>query len=48
MLCSIVASIEQPEVIAKMLSHLERTALQPLPPDLPGMPGRGLGRADVG
>lgn len=43
-----VASIEQPEVIAKMLLHLERTALQRHPPDLPGMPGRGFGRADVG
>jgi len=44
----IIASIEQPEVIAKILSHLERTAPQPQPPDLPGMPGRGFGRADAG
>ena len=44
----IIASVEQPEVIAKILSHLERTAPQPHPPDLPGMPGRGFGRADVG
>jgi len=32
----IIASIEQPEVIAKILSHLERTAPQPHPPDRPG------------
>jgi len=44
----IIASIEQPAVIAKILSHLERTAPQPQPPDLPGMPGRGFGRADAG
>jgi hypothetical protein len=31
----IVASIEQPEVIAKILSHLERTAPQPHPPERP-------------
>jgi Putative transposase len=31
----IVASIEQPEVIAKLLSHLERTAPQPCPIELP-------------
>ena len=31
----IIASIEQPEVIAKILSHLERTAPQPHPPQLP-------------
>jgi len=31
----IIASIEQPEVIAKILSHLECTAPQPHPTDLP-------------
>ena len=31
----IIASIEQPEVIAEILSHLERTAPQPQPPQLP-------------
>jgi hypothetical protein len=31
----IIASIEQPEVIAKILAHLERTAPPPLPPELP-------------
>jgi hypothetical protein len=31
----IIASIEQPEVIARMLSHLQRTALQPHPTALP-------------
>ena len=31
----IIASIEQPEVIAKILSHPERTAPQPPPPELP-------------
>jgi hypothetical protein len=31
----IIASIEQPELIAKSLSHLERTAPQPQPPQRP-------------
>ena len=31
----IIASIEQPEVIAKILSHLEHTAPQPHSPQLP-------------
>jgi hypothetical protein len=31
----IIASIEQPEVIAKILSHLERTAPPPHPPQRP-------------
>jgi hypothetical protein len=31
----IIASIEQPEVIAKILSHLERTAPQPIQPERP-------------
>jgi len=31
----IIARIEQLEVIARILSHLERTAPQPHPPELP-------------
>ncbi len=31
----IIASIEQPAVIARILAHLERTAPQPHPPELP-------------
>jgi hypothetical protein len=31
----IVASIEQPEVIAMILAHLERTAPQPKQPEVP-------------
>jgi hypothetical protein len=31
----IIAGIEQPAVMAKILAHLERTALQPPPPELP-------------
>ena len=31
----IIASIEQPEVIAKILAHLERTAPQQHPPERP-------------
>jgi hypothetical protein len=32
---TIIASIEQPEVIAKILAHLERVAPQPQPPQRP-------------
>ncbi len=31
----IIASVEQPEVIARILAHLERTAPQPHPPERP-------------
>jgi hypothetical protein len=31
----IIASIEQPELIATILAHLERTAAQPKQPELP-------------
>jgi len=30
-----IASIEQPELIARILAHLERTAAQPHPPERP-------------
>ena len=32
---AIIASIEEPELIAKILSHLERTAPQQYPSELP-------------